>query len=185
MAAKSSGGWVQAAFGGLQVSVQKSGAREAASQWPVCFATDIPLWSPLARRELFCQKQQHTVAMWLNVEVKAHPRSLRTMASDCRCLAWDFAIQSKQSGVRVPFPSAFLGSFLEFSASNLLPVLAMPLAAFHVGVCCVATMPALDACVEFEFRRRVFKTDAGVVCGLKVSTLPLHQAITHITHFVF
>ena len=46
----------------------------------------------------------------------------------------------------------------------------MPLAAFHVRGCRIATMPAelLNAYVEFESRRRVFNIGTGVVCDIKV-----------------
>ena len=66
--------------------------------WLVCFATDI------ARRELLFKRQQHSVAIWLTVEVKTHTHSLRTLAFDCRNLVRDFASQFKESGVRALFP---------------------------------------------------------------------------------
>ena len=67
MAAKSAGGWVPASFGG-QERWRFSGAGDAPNLWLVCFVTDI------ARRELLVKRQQHSVAIWLNVEVKAHTR---------------------------------------------------------------------------------------------------------------
>ena len=73
MAAKSAGGWVAAAFGGLE-RYRFSGAGKAPILWLVCLATYI------ARRELLVKRQQHSVAIWLNVEVKAHTHSLRFLA---------------------------------------------------------------------------------------------------------
>ena len=97
MDAISAGGWVPAAFGGLERS-RFSGAGKAPILWLVCLATYI------ARRELLVKRQQHSVAIWINVEVKAHTRSPRTLAFDCRNLVRDFASQFKESGVRALFP---------------------------------------------------------------------------------
>ena len=69
-----------------------SGAGKAPILWLVCIATGI------ARRELLVKRQQHAVAIWLNVEVKAHTHSLRTLALHCRNLVRDFASHFIESG---------------------------------------------------------------------------------------